>query len=64
MVLVKMDRNAIVTELVNNLTSGKLVKAYQNLADRLTSSGIAPTLHILDKKYSDHFKIAIYIDVM
>ena len=57
MVIVKMDRNIVLTELVKKRTSGGLVRFYQNLV--INSSRITPKLHILDNECSDDFKIAM-----
>jgi hypothetical protein len=48
MVLCDIDRNAILVTAMKNRTSGEMIPAYQELIDRLHSTGIKPKGHILD----------------
>ena len=41
---------------MQNQTSGKMIRAYQTLVDRLKEYGIKPKLHILDYECSNEFK--------
>ena len=59
MVLIEMNRDAILVEAMRNRTSGEMVKAYQTLVDRLKASGIQPKMHILDNVCSNELKLVI-----
>jgi len=59
MIMCEMDANGIMSEPMNNRTSGEIVKAYQKLIKRLHLSGITPNKHILDNECSAKFKQAI-----
>ncbi len=59
MVLIEMDSNAILVAAMKNRTSGEMIRAYQELVDRLRSAGIQPKLHLLDNKCSNDFKESI-----
>ena len=59
MVLTEIDSDAILVEPMKNRTSGKMIRAYQTLINRLRSAGIAPKQHILDNECSNHFKETI-----
>jgi len=59
MVLAHPDSNGILQEPMNNRTSGKMIRVYQKLIDRLKSAGITPKRHILDNECSADFKQTI-----
>ena len=59
MVLVHPNSNGILQEPMKNRTSGKMIRAYQNLINRLKSAGITPKHHILDNECSADFKQTI-----
>jgi len=50
MVLIEMDRNTIHVAAMKNRISGEMIRAYQELVDRLRSAGIQPKLHLLDNE--------------
>ena len=52
MIMCEMNGNAIMSEPMNNRTSGEIVKAYQKLIKRLCLAGITPKKHILDNECS------------
>ena len=56
MVLIEMDSNAILVAAMKNRTSGEMIRAYQELVDRLHSAGIRPKMHLLDNECSNDFK--------
>jgi hypothetical protein len=56
MVLIKMNSNAILVAAMNNRLAGEMICAYQELVDRLCSTGIQPKLHLLDNECSTKFK--------
>ena len=57
MVLVEVDENFINAEPMKNRSEGAMIKAYQTLWTRLTTSGtVKPKTHILDNKASAEFK--------
>ena len=59
MVLTESDSDAILVEPMKNRTSGEMIRAYQDLINRLRSAGIAPKQHSLDNECSNDFKEAI-----
>ncbi len=59
MVLCDIKSNAILDAAMKNRTSGKMIRAYQELIDQLHSAGINPKRHILDNKCSEDFKQTI-----
>ena len=59
MVLAHPDSNGILQEPMKNRTSGKMIRAYQKLINRLKSAGITPKRHILDNECSVNFKQTI-----
>jgi hypothetical protein len=59
MVLTESDSGAILVEPMKNITSGKMIRMYQTLVERLRLAGIAPKEHILDNECSADFKAAI-----
>ena len=59
MALTESESDAILVESMKNRTSGKMIRAYQVLINRLRSAGIAPKQHILNNKCSNEFKEAI-----
>ena len=58
-VLIELDRNAMLAEAMRNHTSSKLINAYQALVDWLKACGIKPKLYILDNECSDELSIGI-----
>jgi hypothetical protein len=59
MVLTHIDSIAILQEAMKNRTSGKMIRAYQVLIDRLRRAGVTPKRHILDNECSTDFKATI-----
>jgi hypothetical protein len=60
MVLCDIDSNSILVAAMKNRTSGEMIRAYQELIDRLHSAGIKPKRrHILDNECSEDFKRTI-----
>jgi hypothetical protein len=59
MVLCNNDSNVILVTAMKNCSSGKMIRAYQQLIDRLHSTGIRPKQHILDNECSEDFKQTI-----
>jgi hypothetical protein len=57
MILVEVDGNFIDAEPMKNKSEGSMIKAYQALWTRLTTSGtVKPKTHILDNEASTEFK--------
>jgi hypothetical protein len=57
MVLVEVNGNFIDAEPMKNRSEGAMIKAYQALWTRITTSGtVKPKTHILDKEASAEFK--------
>jgi hypothetical protein len=56
MVMVKIDRNAILAEPMKNCKDAKMIWAYNTLPLRLKRAGITPKKHVLDNKISDNMK--------
>jgi hypothetical protein len=57
MVLVEVDGNFIDAEPLKNRSEGVMIKAYQSLWNRLTTSRtVKPKTHILDNEVSAEFK--------
>jgi hypothetical protein len=54
-----LDSNSILVAAMKNRTSGEMIRAYQELIDRLRSAGIKPKRHILDNECSEDFKRTI-----
>ncbi len=52
----ELDSNAILVEGMKNRTSGKMIRAYRHLVDRLKTAGIQPRHHVLDNECSVEFK--------
>jgi hypothetical protein len=48
MVLCNIDSNSILVAAMKNRTSGEMIRAYQELIDRLLSAGIKPKRRILN----------------
>ena len=59
MVLTHIDSNTILQEAMKNLTSGKMIRAYQVLIDQLRGAGVTSKQHILDNKCSADFKATV-----
>jgi hypothetical protein len=56
-VLVKIHRNYINTELMKSKTEGSMIKAYLALWEHLIATGIVkPTTHIMDNEASAEYK--------
>jgi hypothetical protein len=64
MVLIKTDSNAILVEAMKNRTAGEMNRAYRVLIERLCSTGVNPTMHILDNECSTKFKEQIKLNNM
>ena len=64
MVLIEMDSNAILVAAMKNRTSGEMIRAYQELVDRLRGAGVKPQLHLLDNECSAEFKERIKLNDM
>jgi hypothetical protein len=64
MILCEMDSNAILSESMNNRTSGEMVRAYQKLHKELRLSGMTPKKHVLDNEMSQEFKDAVRMNDM
>ena len=64
MVLIEMDSNAILVAAMKNRTSGEMIRAYQELVDRLRGAGVRPKLHLLDNECSAEFKERIKFNDM
>jgi hypothetical protein len=60
MVLVHIDSGAILVAAMKDRTSDGMIRAYQNLIDRLKARDIRPKHHVLDNKCSDDFKAIIH----
>ena len=56
MVLLKLDRNNILSELTINRTAEEIMIYYQKLIDLLKEKGIQPKLNLLDNECSEEFK--------
>ncbi len=54
--VVEMDSNAILVAAMKNRSAGEMICAYQELVDRLCSTGIQPKLHLVDNECSTKFK--------
>ena len=52
MVLIKIDRNAILVKAIKICIAGEMIRAYQVLVEHLRSAGVNPIMHILDKECS------------
>ena len=59
MVLCEMDSNTIHTAAMKNRTGSEIIRAYQELMDKLKAAGLKPKKHILDNECSKEFKQAI-----
>jgi len=59
MVLIEIDRNAILVEAMKNRTAGEMIRAYIVLITRLRNAGVTPKMHILDNECSEEFKAQI-----
>ncbi len=59
MILCDINSNTILVAAMKNCMSGEMIRAYQELIDRLHSTGIKPKQHILDNKCSEDFKQTI-----
>jgi hypothetical protein len=55
-VLCDIDSNSILVAAMKNRTSGEMIRAYQELIDRLHSAGIKPKRHILGNECLEDFK--------
>ncbi len=64
MVLIDVNSDAILVELMKNRTSGKMIRAYQTLIDRLRTTGSISKLHVLDNKCSQDFRDTIRCNEM
>jgi hypothetical protein len=60
MVMVEINRNAILVEPMNNRKDAKMIRAYKTLLLQLKRAGITPKKHILDNKVSDNMKNHIH----
>ena len=56
MILCEIDSNVIISEGLNNKTSGKMIQAHRRLMKCLSNANIRPKKHILDNKVSAEFK--------
>jgi hypothetical protein len=56
MVLVEIDRNAILVEPMKNRKDAEMIQAYKTLLLRLTRAGIFPKKHVLDNKVLENMK--------
>ena len=56
MVLIEINRNAILVEAMKNRTAGEMIRAYPVLVTRLRNAGVTPKMHILDNECSEEFK--------
>ena len=56
MILCEIDNNFIMSEAMRSRSSGKIVRAYQILMQRLKAAGIWPNKHVLDNECSTEFK--------
>ena len=59
MILCEIENDVIMSEAIQNRSSGEIVRAYQVLMQRLKSEGIRPKKHLLDNECSTEFKQAI-----
>jgi hypothetical protein len=59
MVLIKMDSNPILVAAMKNRLAGEMIRAYQELVNRLCSTGIQSKLHLPDNKCLTKFKESI-----
>ena len=64
MIMCEMDSNAIISEPMNNRTSGEMVRAYQVLLKRLRLAGLTPKKHVLDNEMSKESKEAVKMNDM
>ena len=64
MIMCEMDLNAILSEAMNDRTSGEMVKAYQKLLKKLRLAGMSPRKHVLDNEMSSEFKEAVRMSDM
>ena len=55
MVLIKIDKNAILVEAMKNQSTGEMMQAYQVLVNHFCSTGVNPKMHILDNECSAEF---------
>ena len=59
MILCEIDNGVITSEAIQNISSGEIVWAYQDLMQRLKAAGFRPKKHVLDNECSTEFKQAI-----
>ena len=52
MILCEIDNDVIMSEAMQNRSSGKIVRAYQVLMQGLKAVGIRPKKHVLDNECS------------
>ena len=64
MIMCEIDSNAILSEAMNNRTSGEIVRAYQKLLKELRLCGMSPKKHVLDNEMSAEFKDAVRMNGM
>jgi hypothetical protein len=64
MVLIEIDSNGILVKAMNNRTAGEMIRAYQVLVEHLFSTGVNPTMHIIDNKCLAKFKEQIELNNM
>ena len=60
MVMVEIDRNAILVETIKNRTDAELTRAYHSMILRLKQAGIIPQKHILENEVSNLMKTIIH----
>jgi hypothetical protein len=56
MVLVEIDRNAILVEPMKSRKDAEMIRAYNELLLQLKRAGIIPKKHVLDNKVSENMK--------
>ena len=59
MILCKIDNNVIMSEAMQNRSSGKIVRTYLVLMQQIKAAEIRPNNHVLDNECSTEFKKAI-----
>ena len=59
MVVYCYDANAIIAEPLKNRSTGEIVKAWNNINQKLENAGVCPSIYILDNEISQEFKQAL-----
>ena len=60
MVMVEIDRNAILIEPLKSRKDSELTRVYHVLVMRLKTAGIVPRKHVLDNEVSEAMKEVIW----